>query len=275
MGVYLEIIFTVLGGGIAGVVGLLSTYVSLRAHRREKHFEEHKENLTDLKGALINGKSQLWPFTGGAENVSLSKKYEINSVFVTGINFIINTLVHRDLDDKIYSVDKVLYNDIKNHFPLLLDKLVKTDEDIKENARSIFEDLNKISSSIYSHLNKENPDITLMWPNGASNTVNSEPYKLTFNGALDFYQQFVAGDVFLFAIKENERNWPNAINFLKKIGLYNTLKDIGNTVNTEMKNDINEMLGLREKLFSDIDNCINEIENIIHQTKLKGRCELA
>ena len=70
MGVYLEIIFTVLGGLIAGVVGLSSTSISLRSHRREKHFEEHKENLRDLKGALINGKSQLWPFTGDAENVS-------------------------------------------------------------------------------------------------------------------------------------------------------------------------------------------------------------
>ena len=275
MGVYLEIIFTVLGGLIAGVVGLSSTYISLRARRREKHFEEHKENLRALKGALNNGKSQLWSFTGGAEDVSLPKRYGINHVFATGINFIINNLVQRDLNDKIYNVDKVLYNDIINHFPILLDKLMKTDGDIKENARLIFEDLNKISSSIYGHLNKENLDITLMWQNGAQNTGNEEAHKLTFNSAQDFYQQFVAGDVFLFAIKEDESNWPNAINFLKKIELYNPFKNIGDAINNEMKDEINEMLKLREKLFSDIDACINEIENILHQTKLKGRCKLA
>ena len=114
MGVYLEIVFTVLGGLIAGVVGLLSTYISLRAHRREKHLEEHKENLRSLKGALINGKSHLWPFTNGAEDISLPTKYEISSVLDTGISFIISNLVPVYTEDNVYSVDKVLYKDITN-----------------------------------------------------------------------------------------------------------------------------------------------------------------
>ena len=88
MGVYLEFIFTVLGG-IAGIVGLFSTYVSLRAHRREKHFEEHKENLRLLESALRQGKRSLWPFTNGAEDIELPHKYEITPALDTGINFIL------------------------------------------------------------------------------------------------------------------------------------------------------------------------------------------
>ena len=275
MGVYLEIIFTVLGGLIAGVVGLSSTYISLRARRREKHFEEHKENLRALKGALNNGKSLIWPFKNPVEDTSMPLQYEINPKLDNGIDFIISEWVHTYLDDKIYDVDQVLYKDIKNHFPKLFGKLMRADKDIKENAGFVFKDLNKISLSIYRHLKKYNPDITAMWPNSAPKAVTGETSKLIFNSAHDFCQQFVAGDVFLFAIKEDESNWPNAINFLKKIELYNTFKNIGDAVNNEMKEEISEMLGLREKLFSDIDDCINEIGNILHQTKLKGRCKLA
>ena len=275
MGVYLEIIFTVLGGLIAGIVGLSSTYISLRARRREKHFEEHKENLRALKGALNNGKSLIWPFKNTVENTSGSLQYEINPKLDNGIDFIISEWVHTYLDDKIYDVDEVLYKDIKNHFPKLFDKLMKADKDIKEDARIIIEKLNKIRLSIYSHLNKENPDITPLLSNSAPKPVNGETSKITFDGAFDILKQIVTGEVSLFAIGEDENNWLNIINNLKEKGLYNTLKNIGDAVNNEMKEDINEMLGLREKLFSDIDDCINEIETILHQTKLKGRCKLA
>ena len=275
MGVYLEIVFTVLGGLIAGVVGLLSTYISLRAHRREKHLEEHKENLRSLKGALINGKSHLWPFTNGAEDISLPTKYEISSVLDTGISFIISSLVPVYSDDNLYSVDKVLYKDIKNHFPKLFNRLIKTDNNIKENARTIYKELNKISLSIYGNLNKINPDISLMYPKAAPKESSDGITKLRFNEAIDYYQYFVAGDVFLFAIKENEDAWPRGIKYLKQIGLYSVFKNIGDAVNNEMKIEIKEMLELKEKLFSDIDSCINEIEKVLHQTKLKGRCELA
>ena len=275
MGVYLEIIFTVLGGLIAGVVGLSSTYISLKAHRREKHFEEHKENLRLLESALRQGQSQLWPFTNGAESIKLSPKYEITPALDTGINFIISTLVTKYSDNTMYSVDRVLYKDIKNHFHNLWRMLIKTDKDIKENARITFEELNKISSSIYKSLNKNNPDLTSMFPNVGPRQVGGEKPKLMFNDAAEDYQCSVAGYVFLFAVKEDESNWPNKIRILKKIGLYNTLKNIGDAVNNEIKDETNEILEIREKLFSDIDDCINEIENILHQTKLKGRCKLA
>ena len=260
---------------IGGVVGLLSTYISLRAHRREKHLEEHKENLRSLKGALINGKSHLWPFTNGAEDISLPTKYEISSVLDTGISFIISNLVPVYTEDNVYSVDKVLYKDITNHFPKLFNRLIKTDNNIKENARTIYKELNKISLSIYRNLNKINPDISLMYPNAAPKESSDGISKLRFNEAIDYYQYFVAGDVFLFAIKENEDAWPRGIKYLKQIGLYSVFKNIGDAVNNEMKIEIKEMLELQEKLFSDIDSCINEIEKVLHQTKLKGRCELA
>ena len=275
MGVYLEIIFTVLGGGIAGVVGLLSTYVSLRAHRREKHFEEHKENLRLLESALRQGKRSLWPFTNGAEDIELPHKYEITPALDTGINFILNILVTKYSDNNMYSVDSVLYKDIKNHFHNLWKMLTKTDKDIKENARTTFEKLNEISSSIYKSLNKNNPEVTFRVRNMAPNQIDGEKPKVMFNDTDEDGQCSVAGDVFLFAVKEDESSWPNKIRILKKIGLYNTLKNIGDAVSNEMKDEINEMLKLQEKLFSDIDDCINEIENILHQTKLKGRCKLA
>ncbi|KJE49303.1 hypothetical protein [Acidiplasma sp. MBA-1] len=275
MGVYLEIIFTVLGGLIAGVVGLSSTYVSLRAHRREMHFEEHKENLRLLESALRQGKRSLWPFTNGAEDIELPHKYEITPALDTGINFILNILVTKYSDNNMYSVDSVLYKDIKNHFHNLWKMLTKTDKDIKENARTTFEKLNEISSSIYKSLNKNNPEVTFRVQNMAPNQIGGEKPKIMFNDTDEDGQCSVAGDVFLFAVKEDESDWPNKIGILKKIGLYNTLKNIGDAVNNEMKDEINEMLGIREKLFSDIDDCINEIENILHQTKLMGRCKLA
>ena len=208
-----------MGGGIAGVVGLLSTYVSLRAHRREKHFEEHKENLRLLESALRQGKSQLWPFTNGAERIKLSPKYEITPALDTGINFILNILVTKYSDNNMYSVDRVLYKDIKNHFHNLWRMLIKTDKDIKENARITFEELNKISSSIYKSLNKKNPEVTSIVPNmdpiKGPREVDGEKPKLMFNGVSEDYQYSVAGDVFLFAIKEDESSWPNKIRILK------------------------------------------------------------
>ncbi len=275
MGVYLEIVFTVLGGLIAGIVGISSTYISLRAHRREKHLEEHKDNLKLLRGALLNGKEQIWPFVYGAENLILGKNYPINDVLGTGIDVITNQSVLDLRDDTFYSVDMILYEDIKHHFPELLDKLAKTHKDIKENAKTIYEKLNKISLSIYGKLNKENPDLSLMYPNEVPKTMTDGTSKLTFNLTIDSYQHFIAGTVFLFTIKEDQDEWPTRVNILKQIGLYEVLKNIGNDVNSEMKAEISEMLELRNKLFSDIDNCVGEIEIILHQNKLKGRCKLA
>ena len=114
-----------------------------------------------------------------------------------------------------------------------------------------------------------------MYPNAVPRVIGNQTPHLKFNEAIDFYQNFVAGDVFLFTIKEDENSWPTGINYLKHIGLYDIFKNIGDSVNNEMKEEIREMLELRNKLFADIDNCVGEIEIILHQTKLKGRCELA
>ena len=150
MGVYLEIIFTVLGGLIAGVVGLSSTYISLKAHRREKHFEEHKENLRLLESALRQGQSQLWPFTNGAESIKLSPKYEITPALDTGINFIISTLVTKYSDNTMYSVDRVLYKDIKNHFHNLwrMFSISFMQSSMSENNFSLIPSISFISSFI-------------------------------------------------------------------------------------------------------------------------------
>lgn len=278
MGVYLEIIFTMLGGLVAGIVGISSTYISLRAHRTEKHLEEHKENLRLLKSALINSKSRFWPFTDGSKNLSLDKEYPVDDILETGINIITNRSVSDPGNGEFYLVDMILYKDIKNHFAALWNKLEKIDRDIKEKGKIVYEDINKISKSVYDKLNKENPYIIELLSNlnGRITGYGDEiTVKFRFNDAEDDYQLYIAGVVFLFAIKDEENSWIKGINSLNYKDSYGVYRDIGNAINSEMNPEINEMLESHKKLFRDIDNCVQEIEIIVHQTKLKGRCKLA
>lgn len=278
MGVYLEIVFTVLGGLIAGIVGISSTYISLRAHRREKNLDEHKENLKLLRSALQSGKGQLWPFTNGAEDLNLAKSYLINDILGTGIGIITSQLILDHSDNTLHSVDPILYEDIENHFKSLWSRLENTNSDIEENAKVIYENINKLSKSIYGILNRDDTNIGSISPIRPPRTANGDyekSQKLKFKDSEGDVQEKVAGIVFLFAIQEDEKNWPNRITSLKAINLYAIFKKIGDTVNNEMKPEINKMLELHNKLFSDIDNCLEEIEIILHQTKLKGRCKLA
>ena len=259
MGILGEFIFTVLGGFIAGVIGIFSTYISLRARRKEKHLDEHKMNLRVLKTALINGKGNIWPFVYGAENLSLDHEYKFNNeISNNGLKFIITHPVTASFDDEnnIVMVDIVLYNDIKNHFPKLLANLNNANDHIKKYAKIIYKNLNIISPKIYDKLLKE--DINFYDALKTSAVVQHGPLinntKIEFKDLPEQNKYWFAGDVFLFTIKEDENNWPNAIRYLKNTGLYDSLKNKGNDVHTELENEINEMLNTRMKLFNDLNS---------------------
>src|SRR6266496_4142976 len=65
---------TVLGGFIAGIVGLLTARYERTQRRREDHLRQHKKNFDAIQESLVALKSQVWPLTAkGAENLALPR----------------------------------------------------------------------------------------------------------------------------------------------------------------------------------------------------------
>ena len=71
MSLITSVIFTVLGGLVAGGVGYIAAVISLREQRKQKHLEEHKNNLLAVREALDQIRKDVWPFIGSAEELKL------------------------------------------------------------------------------------------------------------------------------------------------------------------------------------------------------------
>ena len=73
MSVITSVVFTVLGGLVAGGVGYFATMVSLREQRKQRHLEDHKNNLKAVSKALDQIWEDIWPFVYGADYLKLPK----------------------------------------------------------------------------------------------------------------------------------------------------------------------------------------------------------
>jgi len=266
------VIFTILGGLVAGLAGLIGTFTYMREMRKKEHLKEHKNNLEAVSRALDGVLGEIWPFKYGADVLKLPKPPFGNERRVADIEIKREPIIMESPNPSSDNypliqvpVDTVLYEDIPPHFPELSESLYKTERYLKNNGVEILRLLNELSRLIYEKLDACEIDFQV-W-NGNENELKK------FRGLQnEGVQQDYAGSVFNMVIGEDEENWPNRIRWLKYVNVYDDLKRLSDEIkddNVEMRKKLLEMYN---RLRNYIEECKEEIKRIEHTTKLKGGC---
>lgn len=273
----LSVVFTILGGLVAGMVGYVATMVSLREQRKQRHLEEHKENLRSVSKAIDQARDYVWPFVYGGDSLHLPKspfgnEKKLQNLQIQDVEVVYTPIGGVDSFSQQHNnyvqvgVDIILFEDIPAHFPKLSKLLIETEEDIKKNGIIILRLLNSLSKKIYDKLN--NGDID--FPNLNPTSPNEKVKFSELND--DSIKSDYAGSVFLMVIGEDEDNWPNKSRFLRNNQTYDQLRKLSNEVEKENTDDLNHLHELKDILFQNINKTHDEIKSILHKTKLTGRC---
>ena len=180
------VIFTLIGGLIAGLIGLLATKVSLRDQRKQIHLKEHKNNLLAVREALDQIRKGVWPFIGSAEelklpkspfgNLSLVQNLKIKDVPVIMQQSILSFGRNETFQ---LGIDSILYDDIPLHFRDLDKLLEKTENKFNKSGSTTLKLLNDLSDIIYNKLNNVDidfPGIPIPTEKGVNSTTTKFKY---------------------------------------------------------------------------------------------------
>ena len=272
MSVITSVVFTLMGGLVAGGVGYFATMVGLREQRKQRHLEEHKTNLKAISEALDKVFGEVWMFVYGADDLKLPKSPFGNERRVSNIH-IKDEPINIDLSDPFSNegrkvqvgINAALYDDMPAHFPKLNKLLAETDIEVKENGISILRLLNSLSTKIYEELKSSEID----FPYWTGNKTELKKFSELRNEAIEWDY---AGSIFLMVIGEDEDNWPSKVGWLKNNNIYVELKEMADKVKLQFGNQLNQLIALHDRLLKLIDESKNEIEELQLITRLKGKC---
>ena len=267
-------IFTIIGGLIAGGIGYTATIVSIREHRKERHLEEHKNNLKNISKALDRIFEEVWIFVGGADLLKVprppfgNEKWVAN-VEIKKVSFIMDMPGSFSGDSRTVplqvGINNELYDDINAHFQLLDKLLRETEQEVKKNGKRLLELLNSLSSLTYKKMGES--DINFPYWDGSKTVL-----KKFSDLKVDVIEQDYAGSIFLMVVGEDEDNWPNKVRWLRNNNVYDELKRLSGEIKKEFGDNLDQLLGLRGKLVQLINETKEEINRVELTTRLKGRC---
>jgi hypothetical protein len=268
-------IATLVGAFLAGIVGLFTTRYDRRLRRRDTHLREHKANFVVIQEALVQLKPLVWPLTAkGSENLTLPKwekppsSFRLKSYSISDFQTIFET-TQQGLPGNnvaITRVDKVLYLDIDTHFPEIATHLAEIERSVRSEGVRLNELVYKVSKAVYTEMaSSDLPVLRFTFDRGQAAKLREIPDGLE--------GQSYAGWLFLLLIGEDPGNWPNDYGILTRYGLMGGLERVASEIKAKIGPELNEMLRLREGLFTKIDTGIDTIEQQRHKTVMKHGCE--
>jgi hypothetical protein len=266
---------TVLGGFIAGIVGLLTTRYERSLRRKEAHMREHEKNFDVIQDSLLELKPQLWPIVKGAENFMLPRwkkpPYEQQLVTYSIVNYQrFEKLPGSPLDTvfRTVTVDKVLYLDIPKHFRDIAKQLAAIETCVHTEGVQLDELVYEMSDAIYRTM--DSSDVSVLhyaFDQGKKATLREIASKDSIES------QGYAGFLFLVLLNEDPANWPMNYGILEKYDLLDALNKVGSEIKERLGAKASQMLELKSRIFSQIDGCNNALELQKHKSSLKGKCE--
>jgi hypothetical protein len=247
-----QFIGTILGGLISGLIGLWVENKRRSNEKREKHFQELKEHcLTPLRDELLRRHDE----------------FEFRESKVPDTHLIEETL-KRDVHWwDYYSLksycDKILFEDLSNHFPDLVNKLIELEKRIKQDYPKFYENILSLLKEIHSckELNELSNQVAI------SKNDPELPYKA----------------VFLVALGYDKGYWPNIYNFFKERS--DLIRDVGfkGKTSIELIYELGDKYSksencirakkIKEDIESLIKSCEREINEILYKKELKGKCK--
>ena len=267
MSLFDSFIGPILGGLIAGLVGLfISRYESSQA-RGEHHLHEHQDNFKIIEEALTSyANKNVWVlgFSPAALGFCLPHWDKDPS---TSFNKYSILNYYSFSEGKNPSIDKTLYADIPKHFPSLGMCLQEVENSLNNNRVWLDQTVFRLSNFIYAELTKSDLEVVSLDNRTSRHKLNE------LNEGSGHLQKY-AGWIFLLMIREDEKEWFGEYQKLESAGIIEGLKEHAELLRNKFGPEkIDKMTDTVRATYAKIRNCYNMLEELSHKKKLKGKCE--
>jgi hypothetical protein len=253
---------TILGGAIAGVIGLVASWYDRHLAARSRHFQEHKENLSIVSKLLVALQGQIWPPYKNMEGFEIPEGFPPN-VTAQFDNF---SLLSRPLlrasrkeagIEAVY-IDPRLFADLATHFPELHRSLEAIDDLARTDGPRVLQPMYDLSAEIYKAL--EGRQMTPLYP-GADSQSRS------------LNRGYLASATFNVLAEPERMVWRTRYPQTLAEKAAPDLEALATDLRKSVGKKVDEMIILRESTISKIDNCLDAIDDVRHSHRhLKHRC---
>jgi len=238
-----DFVFTILGGFIASLSGILIEWWRENRRLRDRHFDDIKHKclepilnrLSDLKHSFVFGESgPEWGL------------HEIEKLLKSDVHWWESFSFKGGL-----GADPLLYDDLKNHYPDLCRDLQDVEKRVRAGYAEFLYAIYKLLKIIEN--DEEFKVFEKKFERPIVNFRSSHPYKA----------------VIFLALGVDKSSWPNIYSYIKpKLDEAKRLQDkFYNSVEArKVRTIVNDMT-------TAIDKCIAKAKEITLETKLKGKCK--
>ena len=244
----LSFVGAVLGGVVATIIG---ERLRMRHERMRAHLAQVKDCLRDVKRQLERGFIEIGVLKLG-ESFILERGYEPNYGFWRVFH--------------LSCSNRAIYDDLKNHYPELYDRLRVIKQDIAKNLiLEYLSSLAELKNAIYNQL-EETDLFKVKVKRTEKVTAIAVPDK-------NVEKSFVTA-VLNILLEVDEGSWPNIMNKIRNYSdeLFTELYRFAEEVQKRNRHLINTLRSMRENILKYINMTINQIDEKLSLEKLPNRC---
>jgi hypothetical protein len=238
-------IFTIIGGLVAGVSGILVARYSEKRRRETEHFRNIKQRCLEPVLRELKGLKERLMISEARPLHKMCEELESETPWWGSYSF-----------RKIADVDPLLYDDLKNHYQDLYQDLEDFESWVRTKYPNFLLTICKLLEMISS--------------DSEFKEFKAELERMNVDVGGPFIREDFPQNVVLFLILDVGKDlWPNIYLRVKPVmDKAMHLKEKFYMV-SEAQRARKEM----HNILSMIDNCIEKTKKAIHQTKLRGKCE--
>jgi hypothetical protein len=237
-----NVVFTIIGGLVAGFAGLLVEWRRKEIEIRDKHFQDIKHNCLE---PILKQLSELREHYEFRESKYLTQ-YDIENLLKSDICW----WEYFSFKDRLNKANALLYDDLLNHYRELSQKLDAVQKSFKTDYPKFLQANHNLSRLIEE--DTEFQEFKKEYERPVISEESFYPYRA----------------VFFLSLKIDKSNWPNIYSYFKP--KLDKLVELGN--NFYSTKEAERVRSMRIDMLNKIDLCIERIEEILLSSKLKGKC---
>jgi len=237
-----DVVFTIIGGLVAGFAGLLIEGWRKEIEIRDKHFQDIKHNCLE---PILKQLSELREYYEFRESKYLSLSH-IEDLLKSDIHW----WEYFSFKDGPNKANALLYDDLLNHYIELSQKLDAVQKSFKTDYPKFLQAICNLLRLIEE--DTEFQEFKKEYERPVISEESFYPYKA----------------VFFLSLKIDKSNWPNIYSYFKP--KLDKLMELGNKFYSTKEAE--RVRSMRIDMLNKIDLCIERIKEILLSSKLKGKC---
>jgi hypothetical protein len=240
-----DLIFTILGGFIAGVSGILVACYSEKRRREAEHLRDIKQRCLGPLLKELQGLKERLIISEARPLHKICEQLEFETSWWGSYSF-----------RKIADVDPLLYDDLNNHYRDLYQDLENIEAWVRTDYPNFLLAICKLLEMISS--------------DSEFKEFKAEVERMHISEGGPFWREDFPQNVILFQILDVDKDlWPNIYQRVKPVmnkAIYLKEKFYMVSEAQRVRKEMHNILPM-------IDNCIDKTKKAIHQTKLRGKRE--